>query len=171
VVAVIRTQRWWFCSSERTLVRAAALLALGAAPRAADAQATARFAVHAEGGAGTMLASYQREVLGYGAIVQGAGRLAFTVLEPLALQLSGESWYAPSARGAGQQYSVTGGLRLEPAIGRVGRLFVDGNAGLGQSISLARVTVNAGVGAEFALGRGFALGPMARLGVLFATAT
>lgn len=142
-----------------------------AAPRRAEAQVAQRFAVHVEGGAGTMLASYQRDALGYGLMAQGALRLAFTIAGPLAVQVSGESWFAPAEQGDGQQYTVAGGLRLEPAVGRVGRVFVDGNVGLGRTIDLSRLTTNFGLGFEFNLGLGFAVGPVARLGVLFAGAS
>lgn len=156
-------------NTARLAALALASITLTTMPRRADAQTAAeRFAVHVEGGAGTMLSSYQRDALGYGLMAHGALRLDFTLVGPLAIQVSGESWFAPADQGDGQQYSVTGGLRLEPAIGRVGRLFVDGNVGLGQSISLSRLTVNAGLGFEFNLGAGFALGPMARFGALFA---
>ncbi len=155
--------------SPRAFALALLSLALLALPRRADAQVARRFAVHVEGGAGTMLASYQRDTLGYGLMAQGAVRLAFTVVGPLAVQVSGESWFAPSSQGDGQQYSLAGGLRFEPTIGRVGRVFVDGNVGLGRSIDLSRLTTNVGLGAEFNLGLGFAVGPVARLGVLFAS--
>ncbi|TAK28600.1 MAG: hypothetical protein EPO40_13215 [Myxococcaceae bacterium] len=155
----------------RAYVLGSLLAAWLALPRRADAQVAQRFAVHAEGGAGTMLPAYQRDTLGYGVMVQGAARLAFTVIDPLAVQVSGESWFAPATQGGGQQFSLTGGLRFEPRIGRAGRLFVDGNAGLGQSIQLSRLTLDVGVGAELSLGRGFAIGPFARLGALFAAAT
>lgn len=148
------------------------VIALGVmAPSPARAQRYGRVAIHLEGGGGTMLSSYQRETMGYGAMLHGAARVGVTLVDPVALQVSGESWFAPSDQGDGQQFSVTGGLRVEPRLGALGRLFFDGNVGLGQSISRARLTVNGGVGMEFALGRGFALGPAARFGALFAAAS
>jgi outer membrane protein OmpA-like peptidoglycan-associated protein len=156
------------------LASAAASLALLCLPRAARAQTFAeRFVVRAEVGAGTMLAGYQRDSLLYGLDVQGSGRLGFTLAGPLALQASYSSWWFPSrdadpALPAGQQHSITGGLRLEPTVGSVGRFFVDVNAGLGMTGSRDRFALDGGLGFEFALGRAIGLGPAARYGRLFA---
>lgn len=151
------------------LVASIAVLAL---PGAVHAQTFAeRFVVRAELGAGTMLSGYQRDSQSYGLNVQGSGRLGFTLVGPLALQASFSSWWFPSENAgqpAGQQYSVTGGLRLEPMLGSVGRLFLDANVGLGLTASRKRLAVDAGLGFEFALGRAVGLGPVVRYGHLFA---
>ena len=153
---------------------AAASMALLTLPGVARAQTFAeRLVVRAEVGAGTMLAGYQRDTLLYGLDVQASARLGFTLVGPLALQASYSSWWFPSesadpGRAAGQQHSITGGLRLEPMIGSVGRFFVDVNAGLGITGSRNRFALDGGVGFEFALGRAVGLGPVARYGRLFA---
>ncbi len=157
------------------IAAAASSIAFIAAPTAAHAQRFAeRFVARGELGAGTMISTYQRNTLGYGLDVQGSGRLGFTLFGPLALQASFSSWWFPSENAAGvhsdgQQLSVTGGLRFEPMISRVGRLFVDANAGLGMSGGRNRPTFDAGIGFEFALNRAVGLGPVARYGHLFAS--
>jgi hypothetical protein len=146
--------------------------ALVSAPRAASAQTFAeRFVLRAEVGAGTMPAGYQRDTLGDGLDVQASGRLGFTLFGPVALQASFSDWWFPSSGAAGgrpdgRQYSVTGGLRIEPMLGSVGRLFLDGNAGLGVTGGDDRLAVDAGLGFEFALGRAIGLGPVARFTIL-----
>lgn len=132
-----------------------------------------RFALRGELAAGTMLSTYQRDTLRYHLVVQGSGRLGFTIVGPLALQASFSSWYFPAdtaagLRADGQQFSVTGGLRFEPMAGEVGRFFVDANVGLGVTESRNRVALDAGLGFEFAFGRALGLGPVARYGHLFA---
>lgn len=170
----------WFSPVHRTrragLAAAAAAITFVVMPRPAHAQRFAeRLVVRGEVGAGTMLSTYQRNTLHYGLDVQGSGRLGFTLVGPLALQASFSSWWFPSENTMGvhtdgQQYSVTGGLRLEPMVGRVGRLFIDGNVGLGITAARERVAVDAGLGFEFALTRALGLGPVARYGHLFAAA-
>ena len=131
-----------------------------------------RLVLRAEVGAGTMLASYQRDVLQYDIDVQASGRLGFTLAGPLALQASFTSWWFPTKGGAGadgQQYSVTGGIRLEPMLGSAGRLFADLNVGLGLTAERDRLALDTGLGFEFALSRGVGLGPVVRYGHLFAS--
>ncbi|MBK6530476.1 MAG: OmpA family protein [Deltaproteobacteria bacterium] len=151
------------------VVAAAASLALLILPRAGLAQTFGeRLVVRGEVGAGTMLSSYQRDTLRYDLNVQGSGRLGFTLFGPVALQASFSSWWFPSESGDGQQYSVTGGVRIEPMLGSAGRLFVDVNAGLGISGERSRVALDTGLGFEFAIGRAVGLGPVIRYGHLFA---
>lgn len=150
-------------------VLGALVVAAFSAPRAAHANALQRFAVHGEGGLGTMLPAYQRDTLGYGLVTQGALRIGFSFVDPLALQLSFGSTIAPGQNGTGQQYTVAGGLRFEPRVGRAGRFFIDANAGLGQTASLSRFGLDGGLGFEFALLPFLALGPYARYHHLFAT--
>ena len=150
------------------------LLAFAVLPTAAHAQSFGeRIVVRGELGAGTMLAGYQRNTMLYGLDVQGSGRIGFTLVGPLALQASFSSWWfnTESAAGVhsdGQQFSVTGGLRLEPMIASVGRLFLDGNVGLGVTAGRRRLAIDTGLGFEFALGRAVGLGPVFRYGHLVA---
>ncbi|MDP3277375.1 MAG: OmpA family protein [Deltaproteobacteria bacterium] len=153
---------------------AAATFSLFTFGSAAQAQTfVERFSLRGELGAGTMLATYQRDTLRYHLAVQGSGRLGFTLIGPLALQASFSSWYFPAdtalgLRADGQQMSVTGGLRLEPRVGQVGRFFVDGNIGLGVTEVRNRLAIDAGLGFEFAFGRALGLGPAVRYGHLVA---
>jgi outer membrane protein OmpA-like peptidoglycan-associated protein len=147
------------------------LLSYGSAARAQSF--VERFSLRGELAAGTMLSGYQRDTLRYHLAVQGSGRLGFTLVGPLALQASFSSWYFPAdtaagLRADGQQFSVTGGLRLEPMAGSVGRFFVDANVGLGVTEVRNRVALDAGLGFEFAFGRALGLGPAVRYGHLFA---
>ncbi|MDB4928121.1 MAG: Calcium-binding acidic-repeat protein, partial [Myxococcaceae bacterium] len=150
---------------------AAPLLAM---PTAAHAQTFAeRLVLRGELGAGTMISDYQRSSLLYGLDVQGSVRLGFTLVGPLALQASYSAWWFPSdstddTRPAGQQHTVTGGLRLEPMLGSAGRLFVDVNVGVGFTGSRQRLALDGGLGFEIALGRAVGLGPVIRYGRLFA---
>ncbi len=153
---------------------AAASMSFLAFPAAGHAQRfSERLVVRAEVGVGTMLSEHQRTTLRYGLAVQGSARLGLTLAGPLAFQASFSSWWFPSERVAGadtdgQQYSVSGGLRFEPRLGSVGRLFLDGNVGLGITAAQNRLSVDAGLGFEFALSRGVGLGPVVRYGHLFA---
>jgi outer membrane protein OmpA-like peptidoglycan-associated protein len=128
-----------------------------------------RFALRGELGLGASLPQFQREQLGYGLVVQGSGRFAFNIIDPLAVQASFTSWYLPNDRGGGQQFSYTLGLRFEPRLTRFGRGFIDANAGLGQSIGLLRFTFDVGLGFEFDVTRWLAVGPVVRYGFLAAS--
>jgi len=153
---------------------AAASLSFLALPAAGYAQRSSeRVVVRGEVGVGTMLSEHQRTALQYGLAVQGSVRLGFTLVGPLALQASFSTWWFPSesvggANTDGQQYSASGGLRFEPMLGSAGRLFLDGNVGLGVTAAHNRLSVDAGLGFEFALSRGVGLGPVVRYGHLFA---
>jgi outer membrane protein OmpA-like peptidoglycan-associated protein len=155
---------------------ASATLSMLTVPCVASAQSFAeRFALRGEFGVGTMLATYQRNTMGYGLGVQGSGRLAFTLYGPLAIQASYSSWWfsAESPMGVhadGGMMSVTGGLRLEPMAGRVGRFFLDANVGLGVTAERKRVALDAGLGFEFAFTPALGIGPALRYGRLFASA-
>jgi outer membrane protein OmpA-like peptidoglycan-associated protein len=136
----------------------------------AHAQVLERFALRGEAGAGTMFPQHQREMLGYDSVnFQGTGRLAFSLFDPLALQVSAGNWWflTDGQRETGRLTTYTGGLRLEPRIGRVGRLFLDANAGVGFTGGLTRVAFDMGVGFEFALARFLHVGPVLRYGHVF----
>jgi outer membrane protein OmpA-like peptidoglycan-associated protein len=135
------------------------------APRAVRAQsALARLALRGELTGGAMLTDYQAQVLHLRPAIAGAGRVAFTIVGPLAVQASFASAYFPSDLGAGQLYTLTGGLRFEPKVGRVGRFFIDANLGAGFMPDRTRFAFDVGLGFEFALGRYVGLGPVVRYG-------
>src|SRR5512140_2587811 len=127
--------------SRRRARRIGMVLAAGtlfvAAP--AQGQILPRLALHGEAGVGLMLPTFQTNSLDQHVAVQGHLHAAFSIIDPLAIQLSFGSWYFPGA-GSGQVFSLLGGLRFEPRISRVGRLFVDAGVGLGQTWDLSRVS-------------------------------
>jgi hypothetical protein len=146
----------------------------------AEAQAQSfveRLVFRGELGAGTMLSEHQRTTLEYGLTVQGSGRLGFTLFGPVALQASFSSWWFPAERAAGtrRRWPAVLGHRRPAARAdarqSAGRLFVDGNVGLG--ITGARRIASPstrGSGYEFSLTRGVGLGPVVRYGHLFSEA-
>ena len=153
----------------------AVMAAVMAAAPAADAQVLSRFALRVEGGVGTMLADHQRTQLGYDGLgIQASVRLGFTIVGPLVLQASLANWWFPSSvtsptgeSQTGRVLAPMGGLRIEPRIGSVGRLFLDGNVGLAFTGDDKRLTFDAGLGFEFAVTRWLGIGPALRLGMVF----
>lgn len=142
-------------------------LLLGASTARADL--LGRFALRGEAGAGAMLSSYQRQTLGYNLAIQGGARVAFNLIDALAIQAGFASWYFPSSQGAGQQYHLALGPRIEPHLGRFTRVFLDGGLGFGDTSGLLRFAVEAGAGVEFDVSRPVALGVFARYAHLFAS--
>ncbi len=138
-------------------------------PPNATADAIHRFTLRGEGGIGTMLPSFQRGPYAMDIATHGSARPAFTLFNPLALQLTFSSWWFPSPAGNGQVYLLGGGLRLEPMLGSVGRLGFDADVGVAFTGPLTRLMFDAGITFEFALTRWFGLGPVVRYGHVFAT--
>ena len=62
----------------------------------------------------------------------------------------------------GRTLAFQGGLRLEPALGRAGNLWIDGNAGLVLTGDERRFGFDAGLGFEFRAADWFGVGPFAR---------
>jgi outer membrane protein OmpA-like peptidoglycan-associated protein len=118
-------------------------------------------------GAGTMLSGDQRQKLDYGLALQGSVRPGL-VLDPFVLQLALSEWLFPSSSGYGRATLLGGGLRLEPPVGDLGRLFADVHAGAGLTGGLTRFMFDAGVGVEWSLGSGLAIGPVLRYGQVHA---
>lgn len=159
----------------RAVALMAALSLAVMTPREASAQVLQRFALRVEVGAGTFLSDYQRNTdpqryggnyKGYNVAAIGVtARLAFTLYGPLALQASFMNGFFPSSTQdrTGRVMAFEGGLRFEPRLGRVGRLFVDGNVGYALTGPLARAEVNAGLGFEFDITPAVALGPVVRV--------
>jgi outer membrane protein OmpA-like peptidoglycan-associated protein len=141
-------------------------LATCLAPAVADAQVLERFALRGEAGVGTMFPQHQRDVLGYDSVgIQATGRLGFTIFDPLVLQISAANWWFPAdGRETGRVTQYEGGLRVEPRLGSVGRLFLDANVGVAFTGNLTRAGFDAGIGFEFALARFLHLGPVLRYG-------
>jgi outer membrane protein OmpA-like peptidoglycan-associated protein len=135
------------------------------APGAAQAQTLSRFALRAELGAGLMTPTVQRQTLGYdGVHVQANGRIGFDAVDWLSLQISVSNgfFWANNQRPMGRTLAFQGGVRLQPPVGTVGRLWADINPGYFLTGDDRRFGFDAGLGFEFDLGRAVALGPFAR---------
>ena len=146
---------------------AAAALALTASPHIARADdiVRSRVAIHLEGGAGVMLPEYQRQTLGYNLAFEGTGRIGISLVDAFAIQVSGGHYFYPTGNTFGGALPVTGGLRLEPRVGNIGRFFIDANAGVvfsGHDPTLTRFGFDAGLGFEFSATRWFGIGLFAR---------
>lgn len=154
------------------LFQLAALSVCTLAPATASAQLISRFALRAEVGAGPMISDVQRTRLGYeGVNWHVAARLAFNVVDALSIQASlGNGFFPRSAQGSteGRTLAVMGGLRFEPQLGRVGRIWIDTNVGLVSTGAQRVLGLDAGLGFEFRLASWLGLGPAARLNVVFA---
>jgi len=114
------------------------------------------------------LSAFQRDSLGYGMAVQGALRGGYRVADWVTPQVSLTSLWGPSDAGAGQAWSAGFGIRLEPRVGRLGRVYVDLNGAGTLTGSLPRWSLDAGAGLEFALGAGLSAGPGVRYHHIFA---
>lgn len=159
--AVLRATRM-----TRVLAFMIAALALGAtAPAAAQLE---RVELRGEGLVGGQLADFQRDDLGFEAGVAGALRPGFRIVDMLAIQLGLGVQLFPADNGAGQLFFAGGGLRFEPRIGDVGRLFVDANANYGLTGDLHRFAIDFGAGFEFDVHSLVSVGPMLRYSHLFA---
>jgi outer membrane protein OmpA-like peptidoglycan-associated protein len=159
-----RAHRGWLCA----LALSCAVLA-SALPTPARAEPWEYFAVRAELGLGAMLPDFQRDQLAYGVALGGTLRVGVRPISPLVIQAHASSFLFPSESGDGAQHSFGGGLRLEPRIDRVGRLFFDGNLGAALSGDVLRFGFDFGVGFEFAIGDAVGVGPFARYSHTLAT--
>jgi outer membrane protein OmpA-like peptidoglycan-associated protein len=134
-----------------------------------------RLAFRGEATMGTMLSEHQRTNLGFDNIgFEGTLRIGVHVIDALSINVSLANWFFPSSRpapddGMGRVLGITGGLRLEPRIGSVGRLWLEGNFGYGFTGDKGRLYLDAGLGFEFQVSRAFAIGPMVRYGHVFQT--
>lgn len=132
----------------------------------ARAQVLPRFALRGELGAGPMLSEHQRTVLGYdSAHVQANARLAFNVIDWLSIQLSLSNGFFFSSNAnleMGRTLALQGGVRVEPMLGRVGRLWLDGNFGFFLTGADQRFGLDAGLGFEFQATKWLGIGPFVR---------
>ncbi len=154
------------------------LLVLGATARGARAQ---DLELRGELGAATMLSSYQRNTdpnrygssrpgFSYGASASLRGGVSFASLVVLELGVSG--WlFASSTQATGTVTGLLAGARFEPSVGRGNRFVVDAHGGVALTGPLTRPTVDASVGLELPVARGFTLGPSLRFGAAFAGGT
>jgi outer membrane protein OmpA-like peptidoglycan-associated protein len=164
--------------------------AVGLCTTEASAQGFAnRLALRAEFAAGTMVSSHQRagdadRGLGYDGVgIEATVRLGITLFDPLTLNIGLANWFFPSSLpapndGTGRVLAPMGGLRFEPKIGRLGRLFIEANAGVAftgtdpaTGDANTRFTFDAGLGFEFQVARAFAIGPVLRYGHVVSSTT
>jgi outer membrane protein OmpA-like peptidoglycan-associated protein len=142
---------------------ACSALLLGAGDAMAQGLAH-RFAFRGEGAVGSMVSSHQQDNLGFGMGFEGTVRVGFNLIEPLSINLSLSNWFFPTDTGTGRVLGVLGGLRFEPKIGTLGRLFVEGNFGYAFTGDKGRLHLDAGLGFEFQVAPAFAIGPVVRYG-------
>jgi outer membrane protein OmpA-like peptidoglycan-associated protein len=151
------------------------VVAVTLAAHPAWAQERDRFAARLELGAGSMLSTFQRnddprafngDAKGYGLGLHAALRFAWSVTDAFALQASLSNWGFPTSDGreAGWVFAPMLGARFEPALGSVGRAFVDGNVGIGMTGDERALQVDVGAGFEFLVSPSVSVGPVVRYG-------
>lgn len=134
----------------------------------AHADVSSRLTLGGEAGAGTMLASYQRDHLNERFDIEGSLRLGLRLSDPVVLQLVGRTWWFPSSAGAARATLLGAGMRVEPLVSSRARLWLDGDAGLGLTGGSARFAFDFGLGVEWAASEKIGIGPFARYGQLVA---
>ena len=139
--------------------------ALGALlmPAAASAQTPSPFAFRAELGVGGMINDFSPND-GRGALTGNVGvRFAWNPVTALSIQLGGMvGRFFPDGADHVGNFSATLGLRLEPWIGRAGRLWLDVNGGVYGPGREDVPGLDGGLGFEFRLSDELQLGPFAR---------
>lgn len=146
----------------------AALAAIALSTRGANAQVLQRFALRGELGVGTMLSLDQRQAQQYELALQATGRLGFSLVDALAVEVGFSSWYFPSPMGDGQALLPNAGLRFEPRLASVLRLALDAHAQValtGLALpngALTRFGFDAGLGVEFLPTAWLGVGPALR---------
>ncbi len=157
---------------------AAFAVAAALATGGTDAQAQGfvnRLAFRGELGVGAMISDHQRTALGFDGIgFEGNLRIGVSIIDMLSINVGLSNGFFPSSLaapndGMGRTIGILGGLRLEPKIGTVGRLWLDANFGYAFTGDKGRLMLQAGLGFEFQLARAIGLGPMLRYGHIFQT--
>lgn len=156
---------WSVCL--RIAAVASTLAAAGATTAHAESLAD-RLRLGVEGGAGTMISSYQRSDLQYGGNIQGAifGGLAIT--ESITVELALRNWWFPSNLGYGRGTLLGPGARYWFLAGTNGAAFANADLGIGINGDSARFMYDLGVGYAFHLTGPLDLGPVLRYGEVVA---
>ncbi|MEZ4392770.1 MAG: OmpA family protein [Polyangiales bacterium] len=132
-------------------------------PAAASAQTPSPFAFRAELGVGGMINDFTPSDDRGAVAGTAAVRFAWNPVEALSIQLSGMvGRFFPSGADHVGNFSATLGLRLEPWIGRAGRLWLDVNGGVYGPGREDVPGLDGGLGFEFRLSDEVQLGPFAR---------
>ena len=155
--------------TKRTLLVVAAGSALTLAPGAAAAQDYSRWVFRAEVGAGTMLHDFSDppDTLSTSTLTGSlSARVAYRLAGPLSLQVGAGfgRFFQPENRDDVPLLYGIGGLRFDPAVGHVGRFWLDANGGFFAVSTFNRPGVDGGLGFEFRLSDTIAIGPFARYG-------
>lgn len=140
------------------------LLALFLTLLALESPASAQVApvLRLEGGGTTMLSTHQREVLGFDHGFHGSARPGLRFADVFTVELSVGGIWLPSTTGLGSIFLLGGGVRLEPMLGTVGRLMIDGHAHFAYTGDLPRFSLDGGIGFEFQAGDYLGIGPYVR---------
>jgi outer membrane protein OmpA-like peptidoglycan-associated protein len=153
-------------TSKGLALAAVIVLSLAAQPAHADLE---WLGVRLEGGGSYMLSDHQRVELGYEAGFQGVVRPYIQVLDPITIQLGVGGYGFPSGERFGGIFMVGGGVRVEPRLGDVGRIYLDGDAYYARTGDLDRVALDIGWGFEFDVVPFFSIGPYVRYVHLFSS--
>lgn len=162
-------------SPRRLLFRALGLAACASVvPRVGSAQGVPPLVFHAELGGGAVLTAPQQRQLGLLGSFEGALRVGVRLHPAVSVRLSGSYWGYPARtdRGADTLFgagSVQAGVRLDPAIRTIGRLWLDLDVGVGFTGTRpvqARPAGGVGVGFDLRVTPSFALGPFVRVETL-----
>lgn len=107
---------------------------------------------------------------GYLLALQGSLRVGVSLPIPLVIEAALSTWWFPrDLAPVGTDVSVMGGLRFDPRIGMLGRVLIDAHGGVAFTGPSIRPALDVGVGFEFRVIRGLALGPIVRYGRVFQT--
>jgi outer membrane protein OmpA-like peptidoglycan-associated protein len=127
------------------------------------AEAQERIAVRIEAGVGAGTRSTNDPQGGPSLSVLGVARFGYAISDSMALQLHvGSLNYFVDGGTNVNAFVAGGGFRVEPMIGTVGRIFVDGNLSFAYAADTAHFGVDLGLGFEFRLSEHVYLGPVVR---------
>ena len=150
---------------------ALASLALTALPSTAAAQRLQPWTFRLEAGAGTTIRDFDHSEVNTDTVaLVGTARIAINLFStPLAIQLGGSfgHFFRDSTFGDNiPLINITAGLRFEPMLGSVGRLWIDANGGASLPGAVTSPGFDGGLGFEFQVTDGIAFGPYGRVGYI-----
>src|SRR5262245_12949004 len=117
--------------SKRTSLLATTSLCLALAPSTAAAQDYSRWVFRLEVGAGTTIRDFTHDEATTGTpAAELSARVALRLIEPLSVQLGAGlgRFFVPDGGADVPLIMGFGGVRIEPRLGSVARLWADGNA-------------------------------------------
>lgn len=141
---------------------AALSLAVASSPRAAAAQAR-RWSFAAEVGAGTMIHDFDHASFALSTpTLMVSPHLGFRAVGPLVVQVGGIYGQFFRDYRSISMVALTVGLRVEPRVGSIGRVWADANTGAYLPGSVVRPGFDVGAGFAFTLTPTLSLGPYLR---------